>query len=328
VIKGFTILDERGNWHGPAIETAQRRGYSTSRIKRGREATEKGSVGLGFLRPHAIPAILERNHLDWWEMADRLIMVQDFRQIELYDDKSAQFWAYENFMPPTRRFGSKETAFEFARNFPLEGKWIVSKADVGASSKNVRILRSRRELVDHLRLLFGKGVEVDHCAGGGEGRHSKGVQRGYALLQEYIPHAITWRVNAIGRGRALFKRYNAPGTFVAQTGNVEPVTVQEMLDSAIAQDILAFANGVFSELNTNWCALDILREDETGRIYLLETSVGWPWPSPGTCMEGPFFGPIERPRKWAEMWDLMLDEYEAGTWTAEPIERYTTSGSR
>jgi hypothetical protein len=174
--------------------------------------------------------------------------------------------------------------------------------------------------MDPIRLAVGKGIEVALCAGGHEGRPSKGKQRGYVLLQEYIPHGITWRVNAIGRGRAIFKRYNAPGTFVAQTGNVEPAMD---LDSAVTQAVLTFANSVFFELGTNWCALDILHDDNTGRIYLLESSVGWPWPSPGTCMDGPFFGAIERPRKWAEMWDLMFDEYEAGTWTAEPIERST-----
>jgi len=319
-VKGYTILDERGNWHAPSIEVAKRRGYSTSRIKRGFEVSQKGSVGLGFIRPHAVPAVLERNHLDWWEMADRLTMVQDFRQIELYDDKSAQFWAFKDWMPPTWHFENLDNALAFAREFPVDGTWIVSKANEGASSKNVRILRSRKELIDHIRLAFGRGIEVDHCAGGHEGKHSKGRQKGYILLQEYIPHDITWRVNAIGRGRAIFKRYNAPGTFVAQTGNVEPATD---LDSAVTQTVLEFANRIFSALNTKWCALDILHSVQSGGVYLLETSAGWPWPSPGTCMEGPFFGPIARPRRWAEIWDLMFDEYEDGVWTGVSTGRST-----
>lgn len=322
--KGYTILDERGNWWAPSIEVAQRRGYSTSRITRGYEVSQKGSVGLGFIRPHAVPAVLERNHLDWWEMADRLAMVQDFRQIELYDDKSAQFWAFGHRMPKTWRFDNAERALAFARAFPIEGTWIVSKADVGASSKNVRILRTRKELIDHVRLAFGKGISVDYCAGGHEGYKAHGTQKGYVLLQEYIPHDITWRVNAIGRGRAIFKRYNHPGGFVAQTGNVEPAM---HLDDAVTQAVLEFANVIFEDLQTQWCALDILHDANTGRLYLLETSVGWPWPSPGTCMEAPFFGNIPEPRNWAGMWDLMFDEYEAGAWTVEHIERSTISAS-
>jgi hypothetical protein len=322
--KGYTILDERGNWHAPSIETAQRRGYSTSRITRGYEVSQKGSSGLGFIRPHAIPAVLQRNHLDWWEMADRLTMVQDFRQVELYDDKSAQFWEYGDLMPPTWRFSAVEAALDFVREVYADGQWIVSKADEGASSKNVRILRSRKELLDHIRVAFGRGIEVDHCAGGG-GQHSRGRQKGYVLLQDYVPHSITWRVNAIGRGRAIFRRYNAPGTFVAQTGNVEPAM---NLDDEVTQSVLAFADAAFERMRTKWCALDILHNAETKKVYLLETSVGWPWPSPGTCMEGPFFGDIQQPRKWAEMWDLMFDEYEAGTWTAEPTALSITSDSR
>ena len=321
VFKGFTILDERGNWFGPSIEVAKRRGYSTSRIKRGYEAKQKGSSGLGFIRPHAIPAILDRNHLDYLEMAEVLTMVQDFAQVEVYDDKSAQFWRWAKWMPKTWRYDKVENALEFARHFPVEGTWIVSKADVGASSKNVRILRTRKDLIEHVRAAFGKGIEVDHCAGGGpDGRQSKGRQKGYVLLQEYIPHSITWRVNAIGRGRAGFMRYNAPGTHVAQTGNVEPV---KDLDGEAAQAVFAFAESVFAELGTKWCALDILVAPSGPR--LLETSVGWPWPSPGDCMSAPFFGNISQPRSWAEMWDLMFDEYEAGVWTEERTARFITS---
>jgi hypothetical protein len=317
----YTILDERGNWHEPSMAAAAARGYDVKRISRGHEA--RGRTGLGFIRPHAIPEILQQNHLDWWEMAEHLTMVQDFRQIEVYDDKSAQFWLWSQHMPQTWRFDKLEAALAFARAFPIEGRWIVSKADEGASSKNVRILRTRKELLDHIRLAFGKGIEVDHCAGGGpNGRHSRGKQKNYVLLQTFIPHDITWRVNAIGRGRAIFKRYNAPGTHLAQTGNVEPAMD---LDSAVTQAVLAFANTVFTELNTHWCALDILHDVNSGSIYLLETSVGWPWPSPGTCMEAPFFGNISRPRRWSEMWDLMLDEYEAGTWTAAPTAPSITS---
>lgn len=320
--KGYTILDERGNWWGPSIEVAKRRGYSTSRITRGYEAKQKGSAGLGFIRPHAVPAVLERNHADYLEMAEVLTMVQDLDQIEVYDDKSAQFWRWNEWMPTTWRFDQRERALEFAREFPVDGAWIVSKADVGASSKNVRVLRSRRELVDHIRLAFGRGIEVDHCAGGGPiGRHSKGIQRGYVLLQEFIPHDTTWRINAIGRGRAGFKRYCGPNG-LAQTGNVEPVMER---GDATVEAIFAFAESIFAELRTKWCALDILHEGSSGACFLLETSVGWPWPSPGTCNEAPFFGNITRPRRWAEMWDLMFDEYEDGVWTAEPTGPSTTS---
>jgi hypothetical protein len=237
----------------------------------------------------------------------------------MYDDKVAQYWRYMHFMPATWHFDNRDKALEFARNWPI-ADWIVSKAAVGASSKNVRILKSRKDLIEHVKLCFGKGIEVDHCAGGGrEGVTARSRQRGYVLLQEFITHHLTWRVNAIGRGRAGFMRYNHPGGHTAQTGNVEPVM---SLDSAAAQSVFAFAETVFAELKTDWCALDILLTPVGPR--LLETSVGWPWPSPGDCMSAPFFGNISCPRRWDGMWDLMLDEYEAGVWTEERTARSIT----
>ena len=304
--KRFVILDERGNWHGPAREAAQARGYETHRIYRGHEAPEGG---LGFIRPHAIPAILDRNQLDFVQMSERLTMVQDAAQVEVYDDKSAQFWRWAKWMPRTWRFDSQDNALNFARSWPIND-WIVSKADVGASSKNVRILKSRKELIDHIRLVFGRGIEVDHCAGGRAGEQAKSKQRGYVLLQAFIPHTCTWRVNAIGRGRAMFKRFNG-NDGKAQTGNVEPV--KDYSDAAV-QAILSHADRIFADIGTKWCALDILMDGSTP--YLLETSLGWPWPSPGDCDNAPFVG-VDRPYQWRDMWNLMLDEYEDGVWSRD-----------
>jgi hypothetical protein len=317
-VKEFTVLDARGNWHAPAIEAAQSRGYDARRITSGVQSRDR--VGLGFLRPHAAPEILERNQFDFVLMLDYLTMVQDLQQIEVYDDKVAQFWRYGHLMPPTWYFETRDAALAFARAWPRDA-WIVSKAAVGASSKNVRVLKNVNELLAHVKLVFGKGIEVDHCAGGGkEGVTARSRQRNYVMLQSFIPHQMTWRVNAIGRGRALFKRYNHPGGHTAQTGNVEPVM---SLDGIAEQTVYAFAEKVFEELGTKWCALDILMGEDGPR--LLETSVGWPWPSPGDCMAAPFFGNISQARSWSEMWHLMLDEYEDGVWTAERAARSTTS---
>jgi hypothetical protein len=319
VAKAFTILDARGNWHEPSMAAARARGYDALRIFRGIEA--RGRTGLGFIRPHAAPKILEQNHEDHFLMSGHLAVVQDPQQVKLYDDKVAQFWRYGELMPQTWYFATREKALEFARHWPLRD-WIVSKAAVGASSRNVRILKSRRDLIEHLRLCFGRGIEVDHCAGGGkEGVNARSMQRNYVLLQEFIPHDRTWRVNAIGRGRAGFMRYNHPGGHTAQTGNVEPVV---SIEGETEQAVFAFAESVFQQLDTNWCALDILVTSAGPR--LLETSVGWPWPSPGACMSAPFFGAIQQPRDWGGMWDLMLDEYEAGTWTVERTVRSITYG--
>lgn len=302
-MKRLVVLDERGNWHRPMCAAALARGYVTVEIRRGADAPLEGG-GLGFLRPHADPAVLKKNkEHDWPFMYERLTMVQDQTQVEVYDDKSAQFWRFGQFMPSTWRFDNREKAIEFARReatFP-----IVSKADVGASSVNVRIFHNRKDLIAHILEAFGKGIPVDHCAGGGKhGKRAQSKQKGYVLLQEFIPHDVTWRVNRIGDHFAIFKRYNGKDG-KAQTGNVEPVT-------AFHPALFAKAREITDALKSKWIALDLLQRGD--EFLLIETSLAWPWPSPGACMSAPFFtvDGAEAARKWDGLWDLMLDEYERG----------------
>lgn len=291
----FFVLDERHVWHGPLIQAAKARGYSARRIFRGEEVD---SDGVGFLRCHAEPGALQRNQRDYDLMAARLTMIQDETQVRLYENKSAQFERWSEWMPPTWRFTDRDEALQFCEQsapYPL-----VSKADVGASSVNVRVLKDKNEAIAHVASLFAAGVSVNHCAG-----NARSVQKGYALLQQFIPHTVTWRVNAVGTKRAAFMRYCYPDKPVAQTGNVEPVmTVTPQIES-----LLEFSNRFLAAADTNWCAIDVLQDGDEWR--LLETSLAWPWPSPGKCNDAPFFGTN---RRWIEKFELMLDELEAGTW--------------
>lgn len=291
----FYVLDTRDVWYAAIIKSASGRGYAAKRIFRGEEVD---SAGFGFIRCHADPLELLKNQRDYDLMAARLTMIQDEAQVRLYENKSAQFERWSEWMPPTWRFTDRDEALQFCElsaPYPL-----VSKADVGASSVNVRILRDKNQAIAHVASLFGAGIQVDHCAG-----KARSVQKGYALLQKFIPHTVTWRVNAVGTKRAAFRRYCYPDRPVAQTGNVEPVmTVTPQVES-----LLEFSNQFFAEANTKWCAIDVLRDGDDWR--LLETSLAWPYPSPGSCNSAPFF---ETKRRWAEMFEVMFDEIEAGTW--------------
>jgi hypothetical protein len=291
----FYVLDERHVWHESIIEAARRHGFDGQRIFRG-EVVD--GAGFGFIRCHAEPAALQRNQQDYDVMAARLTMIQDETQVRVYENKSAQFERWAEWMPPTWRFVSGDLAMQFleAADFPL-----VSKADVGASSVNVRILASKDEARAHFERVFTTGIPVQHCAG-----KAMSVQRGYVLLQRFIPHAITWRVNAIGNARAIFKRYCYPDRPVAQTGNVEPV----MQLDAETESLLNFTDDFFEAAGTRWCAIDVLRDGDKWR--LLETSLAWPWPSPGTCNSAPIFR--SKGRRWIDIWECMFDEIEAGTW--------------
>lgn len=312
MVKYFAMLDERKTWAADALATARRRGYTTRQIESGkampRSHDEIALDGLGFIRPHAHPEILRRNQAkDDLQMRMQFSqMVQDRAQVEVYENKSEQFKRWGSHMPPTWRFVDKDEAWSFAYNeapYPL-----VSKADVGASSYNVRIFQNRVEACAHVDEVFEKGVAVKHCAGGTGIGDVRSLQKDYVLFQEFIPHTVTWRVNRVGRALAAFMRYNYPNKAVAQTGNVEPVMA---IDDRVGH-LFHYARGLLDQvLDSRWIALDILWDDTRKRWFLLETSLAWPWPSPGNCNNAPFFGTT---RKWAEIWDVMFDEYEKGVW--------------
>lgn len=309
-MKQFFILDEREIWHAPAIAAAERFGYQGARVKRGRDVAlsfenqiiKWDEPGVGFIRPHADPKALEVNQEDYRLMcATGLTMIQDPKQVAFYEDKSAQWQTWGHWMPQTWRFTRKEDALHFAGS-PYIPTVLVSKADEGASSENVRILSDHEALLRHINQVFDVGVSVNCCSGG-----ASVVQNNYLLLQEFIPHQVTWRVNIVGSHLAGFMRYCYPNRQVAQTGNVEPI--MEMSDQV--DSLFNFARRFFNEAETNWCAADILWDQRNQKWRLLETSLAWPWPSPGDCDNAPFFGTDFR---WRNMWDLMFNQIEAGVW--------------
>lgn len=280
------ILDEREVWWKPLIMAAKRRKVRGVRIRRG----EQCGGGLGFIRPHADPRALQRNHHDYEVMAARCDVFQDRDQVVMYEDKSAQAERYREWMPETWRFTDLDSALSLVDSF--DGA-LVSKADVGASSKNVRPLLTKDAARRHVTEVFTTGVKVDHCAGG-----AQSLQRDYVLLQRFIPHQVTWRVNAIGGGRSIFKRYCHPKIPVAQTGNTDPVM---QLDDE-TESLLHFADRFFEAAGTRWCAIDVLKDGD--RWMLLETSLAWPWPGVGKA------APIFRTEyAWPQMFDCMLDEW-------------------
>lgn len=284
----FYILDERDAWHESIADSALTWGFDPARIRRGHEVK---TPGWGFIRPHSNPIRLSENQKDWISMEKNLCMVQDEAQIRVYENKSKQWQRWGHLMPATWRFTDRSSARKFAlsrNDFP-----VVSKSDVGASSLNVRIISDLGELSRHIDDAFGRGIVVEHC----DSRGTKSRQRGYVLIQEFVPHDVTYRVNAVGSGRAIFRRYNYPDRPVAQTGNVEPVV--EICDDI--QSLLSFADDVFREIGTRWCAIDVLRQGDDWR--LLETSLAWPWPSPGDCNSAPIFRTDYR---WGDLFDCMF----------------------
>lgn len=315
----FYLLEERNSgWVKGLEEAAPRHGHKYHRIQRGSEVT---GPGIGFIRPHADPEVLKRNIKDDDPaMRKHLLMVQDRAQVEVYDNKSAQFQRWGKWMPYTKRYTDRLEALDGVAEFFTTdtSQIVVSKADCGASSKNVRILKNIKEARNHINEVFQKGIRVNHCAGGAGTAPAWSVQKDYVLLQEFVPqNKFTWRVNRVGDLWAIFKRHNYPDKPVAQTGNTEPVM---KLDRHM-EHLLDFCSACVRDLQSKWVALDVLwypdyQRKGNGTWMLLETSLAYPWPSPGKCNENVFWDLDynNTGRNWLEMFDVMFEQIEEGVW--------------
>jgi len=284
------VFDAKGKWHQAIIDAADRAGLKAVKIDE-----PKPGDGYGFFRPSPNPSKLAAHQNVYRAMTRSLKMVQDSDQVDVYEDKSSQFTLYADWMPETWRFDKKEAAMLFvtSADYPL-----VGKSNEGASSRNVRVLKKVDDGIKEVNAAFGSGITVDH------GQAGKTLQKGYVLLQKFIPHKITYRVNSIGGARAIFFRYCYPDKPLAQTGNVEPC---DRLDDEM-ESLLEWSDRFFKAAKTNWCALDVLKDGDKWK--LLETSLAWPWPSPGRCNEGPIFRSNHR---WIGMFDVLMDEIKGGT---------------
>lgn len=222
-----------------------------------------------------------------------LHLITDATQIMLYEDKCAQAKFFEEHLPPTWVFTCKAGALEWIEKRKV---WpIVSKASVGASSEYVEVI-SKDQAIEKVQEAFGPGIDLRHP--------NWDRQKGYVLFQHFLPgNSFTWRVNVIGNEVALFRRFNHPNKPTAQTGNTEPVTDF----TAEVEAVCMYARSVARSIDSKWVALDILRDYQHGGLYLLETSLAWPWPGVG---RGALFFPSRRP--WIQMFELMFDQAEQG----------------
>ena len=85
-------------------------------------------------------------------------------------------------------FYDQNEALHFAENADLP---IVFKTDFGSGAMGVRIIRDRKKLVHIINKSFRRGI----IKAGGDTRDR---QWGSVLLQEYIAHAVEWRIIRIG----------------------------------------------------------------------------------------------------------------------------------
>lgn len=285
-------LDDRGYDHTgiELFQAAGKRGHKATLFTCAGEVTGGGYVFIRLCQTQP------RLHFDREQYSALLgapgrIMIQDPGQVHAYEDKLAQVAMWRDFMPRTFALFTKQQALALAAmtQYPL-----VSKSSIGSASHNVRILADQDAAVREIEAVFDKGIKV-----------SLGVQKGYWLVQEFVPHDVTYRVTAVGTKRHIYQRFNFKDRPVAAPSAV--VRTKPLPMGPLAERILEFSNRFFEMANTRWCAIDIL-PNTSGGWFLLETALGW---ARGNDESGnaPFYG-----TKYSllQQHELLLDEIEAG----------------
>jgi len=153
-----------------------------------------------------------------------------------FDDKIRQYYLlkYHDFpVIDSFVFWNKEKAIDFASTTTYP---IVLKLKGGAGSSNVKLIRSQKEAVQHINLLFDKGIKQENFYEfprifskkillgwlrklkvlGPAHENYWQVVRGYAYFQEFLPdNPYDIRITTIGNRAFGFTRNNRPGDFRA-----------------------------------------------------------------------------------------------------------------
>jgi hypothetical protein len=248
------------------VEAARARGHKANLFKTAENL--RGLDGYVFVRPAQWePRISfdkkEIEKIRTLRAPGEFKFIQDELQIDVYEDKNAQTFAFKDWMPDTWVYFTKEDALDAVGRMDYP---IISKASVGSASHNVRLLKDIGAAVAEIELAFGEGIPVQ----AGAGNNAK--QRGYVLWQEFIHTNRTWRVTRVGDQFHVYLRWNHDDKPFAAPSRVKPTTPVPMCEDV--ESLLEFAKEFTHLAGTKWVALDILRGEHTG-WKLIETSLAW-----------------------------------------------------
>ncbi len=154
---------------------------------------------------------------------DGLPVYPSLDEVLIYENKKyLSYWLAANGIPhpTTWVFYDRQEAEDFLKNAALP---LVGKANIGASGRGVRILKTSGEAMDYVRGVFeGRGAVQDigpNLKKKGllrrilkklanpaalrakleQYRHQRSdVQKDYVILQEFVPHDFEWRAVRIG----------------------------------------------------------------------------------------------------------------------------------
>ena len=304
------IFDSRHVWWEAIAKAAEERGIRARRIGGIEDVDDSDPDSFAFVRPH--PAMMPAHRELDADLRSMMPVIQDRAQVEVYEDKSEQWRRWGHMLPDTLVTTSRQEAEGYTGPFP-----VVSKANEGASSVNVRIIQDMDSYRDHIAQIWGNGIRVSRCAD-----KTFTTQRGYIYLQRFIPHEITYRVNIVGNHVAIFERHNYPDRPVSQTGNTDNV----MDLTPMHESLLDYAWGVADTIGSRFVALDILDdsavsgdeenpEQEVWNWTLIETSLAWPWSATDRSNTPLWLRSGGQHGTWGDLWAVMLDDWCDGAFT-------------
>lgn len=228
------------------------------------------------------------------------VVFPNFRTGWHFDDKLGQKYLFEALGVRAAKswvFYDKKSAYKWIEttDFPK-----VFKLRGGAGSANVRLARNKRQAKAFVRKALRRGFassnplfsaktqwqnfvkgqgrfyDVAKYIGlylfpGLNGGRRMPRQKGYAYFQEFIPNdGFDYRLEIANNKAIAMVRMCREGDFRASGGHDDRFDA-----SLIPQDVVEFAFECYDKLEVQSVALDIVREKESGELYLIEVSYSY-----------------------------------------------------
>lgn len=224
------------------------------------------------------------------------IVFPNFRTGWHFDDKLGQKYLFEALGVQAAKswvFYDKKSAYEWIEttDFPK-----VFKLRGGAGSANVMLAHNAREAKSFVKRAFGRGFAqfrgCDYVRDRYKAYKAKKIplkalirscgrliipteytkmhapEKGYAYFQEFIPNdGFDYRLEIANNKAIAMVRMCREGDFRASGGHDDRYDA-----SLIQQDVVEFAFECYDKLEVQSVALDIVREKESGKLYLIEVS--------------------------------------------------------
>ncbi len=224
------------------------------------------------------------------------VVFPNFRTGWHFDDKLGQKYLFEALGVQAAKswvFYDKKSAYEWIEttDFPK-----VFKLRGGAGSANVMLAHNAREAKSFVKRAFGRGFAqfrgCDYVRDRYKAYKAKKIplkalirscgrliipteytkmhapEKGYAYFQEFIPNdGFDYRLEIANNKAIAMVRMCREGDFRASGGHDDRYDA-----SLIQQDVVEFAFECYDKLEVQSVALDIVREKESGKLYLIEVS--------------------------------------------------------